>query len=64
MIILLIILHLILMFGAVVMCKVAESKDIIEDAEFPMVVAIFVPLGVVIFVGALWVGVAVSNNLS
>lgn len=63
MIILAVILHIICLFGAVVLCKVAEAKDIIMDAEFPMVVSIFLPLGVIIFIGALWVGELVSDNL-
>lgn len=64
MIILAVILHVILLFGAVVLCKVAEAKDIINDAEFPMVISIFLPLGVMVFIGALWVGELVSDNLS
>lgn len=64
MIILAVILHVIFLFGAVVLCKVAEAKDIIDDAEFPMVISIFLPLGVMVFIGALWVGELVSDNLS
>ncbi len=64
MIILAVILHVIFLFGAVVLCKVAETKDIIGDAEFPMVISIFLPLGVMVFIGALWVGELVSDNLS
>lgn len=63
MIILAVLLHIICLFGAVVLCKVAEDKDIINDAEFPMVISIFLPLGVIIFVSALWVGELVSDNL-
>lgn len=64
MIILAVILHVVFLFGAVVLCKVAEAKDIIDDAEFPMVISIFLPLGVMVFIGALWVGELVSDNLS
>lgn len=59
-----ILLHISFLFGAVVLCKVAKAKDIIEDAEFPMIIAIFLPLGVIVFVGALWVGELVSDSLS
>lgn len=64
MIILAVILHVILLFGAVVLCKVAEAKNIIDEAEFPMTISIFLPLGVIVFIGALWVGELVSDNLS
>lgn len=64
MIILAVILHVILLFGAVVLCKVVEAKNIIDDAEFPMTISIFLPLGVIVFIGALWVGELVSDNLS
>lgn len=64
MIVLAVILHVIFLFGAMVLCKVAEAKDIINDAEFPMVISIFLPLGVMVFIGALWVGELVSDNLS
>lgn len=64
MIILAVILHVILLFGAVVLCKVTEAKNIIDDAEFPMTISIFLPLGVMVFIGALWVGELVSDNLS
>lgn len=64
MIVLAVILHVIFLFGAVVLCKVAEAKDIINDAEFPMVISIFLPLGVMVFIGALWVGELVGDNLS
>lgn len=55
--------HIIFLFGAVVLSKVAEAEGIIDDAEFPMTISIFLPLGVIVFIGALWVGELVSDNL-
>ena len=62
--ILAVILHIICLFGAVVLCKVAKTKGVIDDAEFPMIISIFLPLGAMVFIGALWVGELVSDNLS
>ena len=59
-----ILLHIVFLFGAVVLSKVAKAKNIIEDAEFPMIIAIFLPLGVMVFISALWVGELVSDSLS
>lgn len=57
-------LHIIFLFGAVVLSKVAEAEDIIDDAEFPMTISIFLPLGVIVFISAIWVGELVSDKLT
>ena len=62
--ILLVVLHLIFLFGAVVVIKVARNTDIIDDADFPLIIAIFFPLGVVVFISALWLGETVSRKLT
>ena len=64
MIILLVVLHLILLFCAVVVVKIAENADIIDDPDFPLVISIFLPLVVMVFVGALWLGEVVSYKLT
>lgn len=59
-----VILHLVLLFGAVIVAKIAENRDIIDDAEFALCMSIFLPAGVIIFIAALWIAEVVSDNLS
>lgn len=59
-----VIFHIFLVFCSVVVTKVAWNKDVIDDDEFPLILSIFLPLGVMAFIGALWVGEEVSDKLS
>lgn len=57
-----VILHLILMFAAVLLVKVAWWKDIIDDDEMALIVSIFLPIGVICFVGAIWLAETISDK--
>lgn len=57
-----VILHLILMFAAVLLVKVAWWKDIIDDDETALICSVFIPLGVMCFVGAIWLAETISDR--
>lgn len=58
-----VIFHLFLMFCSIVVTKVAWDKDIIDDDELPLILSVFIPLGVMAFIGALWAAEVVSGKL-
>lgn len=53
---LLVLLHIILFGVAVFAAKLAENRYIIDDSDSDMAisVAIFIPLGVFVYLGAMW----------
>lgn len=50
------------MFAAVLVVKVAWWKDIIDDDEMALIVSIFLPLGVLCFIGAIWLAETISDK--
>ncbi len=59
-----IVLHCVLLFGAIIVAIVMEDKDYIDDREIYMIVGIFVPLGVLVWLGAVYVGETISARLT
>lgn len=51
---LLVLLHIILFGVAVFAAKLAENRYIIDDSDMAIMVAIFIPLGVFVWLGAMW----------
>lgn len=49
-----IIIHLILMFVSIVLAKIAEDDDVIDDAEFWIVLSVIVPWGILVVLGAMF----------
>lgn len=47
--------HLFFMFFAVALSKMAENEDVIDDADLPIILSFFVPVGVLVVIGGLWV---------
>lgn len=58
-----VVFHLITFFFCIVAAKLAWQKNIIDDDELFMVMGIFVPWGVLLFIGALWFADYISDNL-
>lgn len=59
-----IVLHCVLLFGTIIVAIVMEDKDYIDDREIYMIVGIFVPLGVLVWLGAVYVGETISARLT
>lgn len=49
-----VIIHLILLFAAIVLAKIAEDDDVIDDADFWCVLSVFFPWGVLVVLGAMF----------
>lgn len=55
-------LHL-LMFGVTVfVASVAEDRDVIDDKDFAIIIGIFIPVGVLVLIGALWLADMFNNK--
>lgn len=55
--------YIILFFVACLMARVAYNKNSIDDFIFPVVIGIFVPFGIIAWIGAIWLGDVISDNL-
>lgn len=49
-----VIIHLILMFASIVLAKIAEDDDVIDDAEFWIILSVFFPWGILVILGAMF----------
>lgn len=49
-----VIIHLILMFLSIVLAKIAEDDDVIDDADFWIVLSVFLPWGILVVLGAMF----------
>lgn len=58
------IFHCLCLFGAIIAAIVMEDKDFIDDREIYMIIGIFVPWGVLIWLAAVWCGEKISASLT
>lgn len=57
-------LHALFFFGAVVVAIIMEDMDYVDDREIYMIIAIFIPLGVLLWLGGIYVGEKISASLT
>lgn len=50
-----IVIYLALIFAAVIVARVAEEDTVIGDADFWIILSIFIPLGVILILSAFYV---------
>lgn len=62
--VLVLLVHLLTMFCAVAMVKVGQEKGFISEPDMCYIISMFIPIGVLVFVAALWVGEAISDRLT
>lgn len=62
--IVMLLLHLLTMFFAVTMVKVGQEKGFISEPDMCYIISMFIPIGVLVFAAALWLGEAISDRLT
>lgn len=58
------IFHALCLFGVIVTSIILEDKDYIDDREIYMIAGIFVPWGVLVWLGAVYCGEKISASLT
>lgn len=59
-----VIFHALCLFGTIICAIIMEDKDYIDDREIYMIVGIFIPWGVLVWLGAVYCGEKISASLT